>query len=86
LYAADGAQVGYARTVTDGISLAYLADVYVLDAHRGKGLGAALVGFAIDHGPQWRWILHTRDAAPLYARFGFGPPPANLMERPGITP
>jgi GNAT superfamily N-acetyltransferase len=85
LYAAAGEQVGYARTVTDGVSLAYLADVYVLAAHRGRGLGLALVDFTLEHGPSWRWLLHTRDAGGLYARFGFAAPPANLMERPGTT-
>jgi GNAT superfamily N-acetyltransferase len=84
VYSPAEEQVGYARVVTDGVSLAYLADVYVLAAHRRRGIGAALVDYAIEHGPSWRWLLHTRDAGPLYARFGFGPPPANLMERPGV--
>jgi GNAT superfamily N-acetyltransferase len=81
-YAPGGAQVGFARVVTDGVALAYLADVYVLEAHRGRGLGQAMVGFTVEHGPSWRWLLHTRDAGGLYERFGFGPPPGNLMERP----
>lgn len=85
LYATAGEQVGYARIVTDGVSLAYLADVYVLAAHRGRGLGLAIVDFAVEHGRSWRWLLHTRDAGGLYARFGFAEPPANLMERPGAT-
>jgi GNAT superfamily N-acetyltransferase len=81
-YAADGAQIGFARVVTDGVAFAYLADVYVLDQHRGRGLGKAIVDFAVAHGPSWRWLLHTRDAGQLYAKYGFGPPPDNLMERP----
>jgi len=80
-YAPDGAQIGFARALSDGVAFAYLADVYVLDEHRGRGLGQALTGFAIEHGPSWRWLLHTRDAGELYARYGFGPPVETLMER-----
>ncbi|HZD18899.1 MAG TPA: GNAT family N-acetyltransferase [Actinomycetota bacterium] len=76
-------QVGFARIVTDG-RVAYLADVYVLDGHRGRGFGAELVRFAVDEGPHagLRWMLHTRDAHDLYARFGFGPPDERYLERP----
>jgi len=77
----DGTQVGYCRTVSDGSNLAYLADVYVLDAHRGHGLGVELVREAIVNGPPVRrWLLHTKDAHSLYAKFGFGPPSERLME------
>jgi GNAT superfamily N-acetyltransferase len=77
----DGAQVGYCRTVSDGSNIAYLADVYVLDEHRGRGLGMELVREAVVNGPPVRrWMLHTKDAHPLYARFGFGPPSDRLME------
>jgi GNAT superfamily N-acetyltransferase len=82
VYAPDARQVGFARVVGDGLALAYLADVYVLDRHRGRGLGQALVAFTVAHGPSWRWLLHTRDAGGLYERFGFAPAPGNLMERP----
>ena len=77
LYAPDGAQVGFARVVTDHATFAYLCDVYVLDAHRGRGLGEWLVGFALaDPALQGlrRVILATRDAHGLYERFGFGAP------------
>jgi GNAT superfamily N-acetyltransferase len=77
LYAADGAQVGFVRAVTDRATFAYLCDVYVLDAHRGRGLGEWLVAFALaDPALQGlrRMILATRDAHGLYERFGFGPP------------
>ncbi len=76
-------QVGFARVVSDG-RIAYLADVYVVGEHRGRGLGVELVRAAVDDGPHrdLRWLLHTRDAHRLYARFGFGPPSDLLLERP----
>jgi ribosomal protein S18 acetylase RimI-like enzyme len=79
----EGRQVGFARVVSDG-RIAYLADVYVLAEHRGRGLGVELVREAVDDGPQrdLRWLLHTRDAHGLYARFGFGAPSDRLLERP----
>jgi GNAT superfamily N-acetyltransferase len=81
---ADGRQVGFCRAVSDDASLAYLADVYVLPEHRGRGLGVELVREMIDNGPYAarRWLLHTRDAHELYRRFGFGPPGERLLERP----
>ena len=76
-----GAQVGFCRTVSDGSRIAYLADVYVLDAHRGRGLGIELVREAVVNGPAVRrWLLHTDDAQGLYAKFGFGPPSPRVME------
>jgi GNAT superfamily N-acetyltransferase len=69
-----GAQVGFARAVDcDAAGFVYLADVYVLDEHRGNGLGVELVREIVEHGPYAgrRWVLHTRDAATLYERFGF---------------
>jgi GNAT superfamily N-acetyltransferase len=78
-----GRQVGFARVVSDG-RIAYLADVYVLREHRGRGLGVELVRASVDEGPQrdQRWPLHTRDAHRLYERFGFGPPSERVLERP----
>ena len=80
----DGRQVGFARAVSDGASVTYLADVYVLPEHRGQGLGEELVREMIDNGPyaDKRWILHTADAHRLYEKFGFGPPSERVMERP----
>ena len=76
-------QVGFERAFTDGV-VVYLADVYVLPEHRGRGLGVELVRAMLDEGPlrDLRWLLHTRDAHALYERFGFGPPSERVMERP----
>jgi GNAT superfamily N-acetyltransferase len=78
-------QVGFARAVSDGVTVAYLADVYVLAAHRGRGLGLELVREIVDGGPvsEVRWLLHTADAQALYAKLGFSdaPPVYPLMER-----
>lgn len=86
-YDEDGAQVGFARAVSDGIGIAYLADVFVLPAHQGKGLGTAIVRRMIDEGPgaDLRWFLFTRDAHGLYEKFGFGEPEGALM-RPARIP
>ena len=85
----DGEQVGFARAVTDGVTVGYLADVYVLPAHRGLGLGLELVREMVDgaSGPRVRWLLHTADASGLYVKLGFGdgPPPYPLMERPATA-
>jgi GNAT superfamily N-acetyltransferase len=80
----DGVQVGYCRAFTDDMSTAYLADVYVLDEHRGRGLGSELVREMIENGPyaRRRWMLHTRDMHRLYEKFGFGSPSERVMERP----
>jgi len=82
-YDQTGAMVGFARAFTDG-ARAYLADVYVLRAHRGAGLGTAIVRLMIDDGPGagMGWMLHTRDAHGLYQRFGFAPSDERYMERP----
>jgi GNAT superfamily N-acetyltransferase len=78
LYAPDGDQIGFARTVTDYATYAYLADVYVEAEHRGKGLGKLLIASVVRH-PQLqnlrRWALATADAHGLYARHGFRPSP-----------
>ncbi len=76
-------QVGFSRTVTDGHVHAYLADVYVLEQHRGRGLGEELVRFSVEESPfaSCRWILHTADAHGLYRKFGFAEPDERLMER-----
>jgi GNAT superfamily N-acetyltransferase len=85
---ASGAMAGFARAVSDGLSLAYLADVFVLPEHRGHGLGMALVETMVERGPgaHFRWMLHTGDAHGLYAKFGFQPPDRTYLERPGRAP
>jgi GNAT superfamily N-acetyltransferase len=82
LFAPDGTQVGFGRAVSDGVALGYLADVYVLAAHRGRGLGLALIRELVDTGAEWRWLLHTADAHSLYEKLGFSAVPSTLMERP----
>jgi GNAT superfamily N-acetyltransferase len=84
----DDEQVGFCRAATDGTSFVYLADVYVLDEHRGRGLGLALVTEMVDGGPyaDMRWLLHTRDMHRLYAKLGFGKPSERVMERQPRTP
>jgi GNAT superfamily N-acetyltransferase len=79
----SGDQVGFARAVSDGVSDAYLADVFVLRAHRGRGLGELLVRTMIDEGPgaNFRWVLFTADAHGLYRRFGFDRPDDRALVR-----
>jgi ribosomal protein S18 acetylase RimI-like enzyme len=76
-------QVGFARAFTDGVSLVYLADVYVLPEYRGRGVGVQLVREMVENGPyaDLRWILHTRDAHGLYRKLGFAEPSERVMER-----
>jgi len=84
----DGRQVGFARAVSDGATIAYIADVYVLAPCRGLGLGLELVRELIEgqqggQAANVRWMLHTADAQGLYAKLGFllGPGHYPLMER-----
>ena len=83
LYTADRRQVGFARVVSDGQTVSYLADVYVLEEARGRGLGLALVRCAVDEPPLagTKLILHTRDMHRLYAKLGFAAPDERMMER-----
>lgn len=71
----DGnAQVGFARVVTDYATYAYLADVFILESHRGRGLSKWMMECVMAH-PELqglrRWMLATRDAHGLYSQFGF---------------
>jgi GNAT superfamily N-acetyltransferase len=79
----DGAQVGFSRAISDGHTQSYLADVYVLEEHRGRGLGVELVRFSVDEGPLagTKWLLHTADAHGLYRKLGFEEPGERAMER-----
>ena len=86
IYDGNGAQIGFARVITDKATFAYLADVFVLEAHRGKGLSKTLMAEILAH-PELqdlrRWLLATWDAHGLYAQFGFTPldRPERIMER-----
>jgi GNAT superfamily N-acetyltransferase len=84
-------QVGFARVITDRATFAYLADVYVLESHRGRGLATWLMEAILAHPDLQglrRWMLVTRDAHPLYRKVGFTelPHPDRIMEMtfPGI--
>lgn len=72
----DGLQVGYMRVVSDRTSFGWLADVWVDEAHRGKGIARAMVRFALEHPEHQnlrRWVLATKDAQGVYAGCGFSP-------------
>lgn len=79
-------QIGFARVITDMATFAYLADVYVLEAHRGNGMGKFLIETLTTH-PDLaglrRMLLVTRDAHRLYRQYGFTPlaAPERWMER-----
>ena len=67
-------QIGFARVISDFATIAYLGDVFVLESHRGRGLGKWLMECIIQHPTVRglrRWILLTRDAHGLYSQFGF---------------
>jgi GNAT superfamily N-acetyltransferase len=71
---AGGKQVGLTRVVTDHATFAYLCDVYVLEEHRGRGLGKFLMSTVMSHPAlraARRTMLGTRDAHGLYRQFGF---------------
>jgi GNAT superfamily N-acetyltransferase len=91
LYDAHKTQIGFARVVTDTATFAYLADVYVLENHQGKGLGKWLIKTIVSHPSLTslrRFLLATRDAHTLYEKYGFQPlsRPERFMEifRPDI--
>jgi GNAT superfamily N-acetyltransferase len=89
LYHLEGSgerQIGFARAVTDRATYAYLADVFVLAAARGQGLGTFLMEAVMAHPDLQglrRWSLVTRDAHALYRKLGFAPlaVPERHMER-----
>jgi GNAT superfamily N-acetyltransferase len=91
IYEGSGAQVGFARVVSDFATVAYLGDVFVLEPHRGRGLSKWLMECVVQHPALQslrRWILLTRDAHGLYSQFGFTPvkAPERYMElhRPDV--
>ncbi len=76
IYDGSGVQVGFARVISDFATIAYVGDVFVLESHRGSGLGKWLMECITRHPTLQnlrRWILTTRDAHGLYARVGFTP-------------
>jgi GNAT superfamily N-acetyltransferase len=83
----DAQQIGFARVVTDYATFAWVADVFILPAHRGRGLSKWLMEVILSH-PELqgfrRWVLATKDAHGLYERFGFIPlhRPERWLERP----
>lgn len=74
IYESGGAQIGLMRVITDSATFAYLCDVYVLEAHRGRGLSKAAMRLLLSH-PRLQGLrrmqLITNDAQGLYAQFGF---------------
>jgi GNAT superfamily N-acetyltransferase len=80
-------QVGFARVITDFVTLAYLGDVFIVEAYRGRGLGKRLTESILNH-PELRgvrlWFLTTRDAQGLYKKYGFRnlDNPERFMVRP----
>lgn len=86
VYAPDGTQVGFGRAISDYATFAYVADVFILPEHRGRGLSKRLMEAMLGHPDLQglrRWLLATRDAHGLYEQFGFTlPNVANrFMER-----
>lgn len=78
-------QIGFARMITDYSTFAYLADVYILESYRGKGLSKWLMEFIMNHPDMKglrRYMLATKDAHGLYLQYGFKPVanPENIME------
>ena len=85
IYQGDN-QVGLARVVSDRATFAWVCDVFVLESHRGHGLGKWLMECMVSH-PELqglrRWMLGTRDAHGLYKQYGFTElhDPGRFMER-----
>ncbi len=86
-----GRQVGFARVISDRATFAYVADVFVVDSHRGRGIGKRIMACITSH-PELQnlrlWTLFTRDAHGLYRQHGFREAryPDRLMERRAERP
>lgn len=88
IYEENGQQAGFGRMITDQATFAYLADIFIVKMHRGKGLSKIMMRMfceAAEHFGLRRFILTTQDAHSLYAQFGFVPFPwpERMMSRPG---
>ena len=84
----EGEQVGFGRVVTDYATFAWIADVFVLPEHRGRGLSKWMMEIMLAHPDLQgfrRWVLSTKDAHGVYEKFGFIKlhRPERWMERPG---
>ncbi len=91
VYHKESGQVGFARVVTDYTVFAYILDVFILEDHRGQGLGKALMETVINFPPLKgirKWQLATNDAHGLYEKVGFRPlaTPEKLMEKVNANP
>ncbi len=90
IYDENGTQVGFGRMITDRATFAYLADIFIIKDHRGKGLSKEMMRtfckLADDFGLR-RFLLTTQDAHELYKQFGFNtfPYPERTMSRPGVV-
>ena len=88
----EGAQIGFARVITDHATFAHLADVYVLEEHQGHGLASAMLNYFQNHPALQglrRWTLNTRDAHSLYERHGWQRITGIFMQRydgPAVNP
>lgn len=89
VYDREGQQAGFGRMITDRATFAYLADIFVLKAHRGKGLSKEMMRLFCQLADTFglrRFLLTTQDAHDLYRQSGFEmfPYPERLMSRPGV--
>lgn len=83
VYAVQGDRVvGFVRAFSDGVSAAYVADMYVVPEFRGQGIAGRMMEVLIEAGPQFRWMLHSsNEGRGLYEKFGFSAAPGTYMER-----
>lgn len=81
-YDQDNRQIGFARVISDGATMFYLADVFIHEDHRGLGIGKALVSQIIGDYPGMTGILATKDAHTLYEKFGYVRDAESYMKKP----
>ena len=89
-YLADGTQIAFGRMITDRATFGYLADIFVVETHRGKRISKELMKAFCELGEQFglrRFLLTTQDAHGLYQQFQFAPfpYPERLMSRAGVV-